>query len=79
MGRDIAVIAMCTKDAKCQWRTVELLDDYMLAHQLATAHTMTAHPGDYLLITGRDSVPVLSLLAEIQLSFYTDFSWESIL
>lgn len=73
------MIATCTKDAKCQWRTVELLDDYMLAHQLATAHTMTAHPGDYLLITGRDSVPVLSLLAEIELSFYTDYSRESIL
>lgn len=73
------MIATCTKDAKCQWRTVELLDDYMLAHQLATAHTMTTHPADYLLITGRDSVPVISLLTEIELSLYTDYSRESIL
>lgn len=73
------MIAMCTKSDKCQWRTVELGDDFALAHELATAHTVTSHPWDYMLITGRDSVPVLSLLGEIQLSFYTDFSEESVL
>lgn len=68
------MIAIC-HHGKCFWRTVELPEDMLsVAHHLATAHTITAHPGDYLRITGHVSVPVLSLMLEIQLSYYTDYS-----
>lgn len=73
------MIAACVRSGKCQWRSIELGNDLDLAHELATAHTATTHPQEYMYITQRDSVPVLSMLEEMQLAFYTDYQWESIL
>lgn len=63
----------CTRTDKCRWATVELGDNMNLAYNLAMAHGITAHTAEYTWHLPRDSV-VLSLLEQIELSFYTDFS-----
>jgi hypothetical protein len=78
MGRHSAVIALCL-NLKCAWRTVELGDDFLLGHHLSFAHTIMCHREKYPRVSWHDSVPVLSPSAVIQLSFYTDFSRESVL
>lgn len=73
------MIATCVRSGKCRWRTIPLGDDFDLATDLATSHSIAAHADEYMWFVPRDSVPVLSMPEKIELSFYTDFSGESIL
>jgi hypothetical protein len=72
------VIALCL-NPKCAWETIELGDDFLLGYKLSFAHTIMCHPDEYPRVSWHDSVPVLSPTAIMQLSFYTDFSTESVL
>lgn len=57
--------------------TTPLGDNEELAHDLAAAHSITAHLDEYIWFVPRDNVPVLSLLEQIELAFYTDYSMEA--
>lgn len=73
------MIAKCVRSSKCRWQTMDLGDDYHLMHVLAAAHTAVSHPEQYPLVNWHVSVPELSLIGEIELSLYTDYSGESFL
>ena len=67
---------MCTR-GKCRWRSVPIGDDFELAENLAAAHSMLSHIEKYTWFIRRDNV--LSTGELIELSFYTDYSGESVL